>query len=123
METYILLGTYENDDRNNVEVIATSNNLANLNHIKNAINQINGKMLEKDYPTKEINNIINLYLLEIDLIDEVTGCINEINVLGIFEINEIDKQIIINCNTCKKNLFKGSENEAKGQIIYCTDCA
>ena len=30
--------------------------------------------------------------------------------------------ITVICNTCKKTLFNGTEEEAKCLIIYCTDC-
>jgi uncharacterized protein with PIN domain len=27
------------------------------------------------------------------------------------------------CTECEKELFRGSEKEARGRIIYCTECA
>ena len=45
---YALLGTYEYGDRNNVEVIATSDKPEKLRCIKKAINQVNTKLMDKD---------------------------------------------------------------------------
>jgi len=122
---YALLGTYEYGDRNNVEVIATSDKPEHLECIKKAINNVNAKLMgkDRDQPRKEVNNIIDEYLQEIDLVDDATGFVNQINPIGIFKIDEVDSQITINCPKCKNILFKGTEKEAKRQIIYCVDCA
>ena len=122
---YALLGTYEYGDRNNIEVIATSDKTENLRCIKKAINQVNTKLMEKDRdePSKEVQNIIENYLSEIDLVDDTTGFVNQINAIGIFKINEVDSEITINCHKCNKILFQGFEKEAKGLVIYCPDCA
>ena len=125
IEKYALLGTYEYGDRNNVEVIATSDKPEILRCIKKAINQVNTKLMgkDRDCPTKEIEAIIDDKLNEIDIIEDATGFIHQINVIGIFNLSEIDMQIIITCPKCKKKLYEGSENGAKGQIIYCVDCS
>ena len=122
---YALLGTYEYGDRNNIEVIATSDKPENLRCIKKAINQVNTELMgkDRDEPSKEVQNIIENYLSEIDLVDDTTGFVNQINVIGIFKITEVDSKITINCHKCKKILFQGTGKEAKGQIIYCNDCA
>lgn len=123
MEKYALLGTYDNINRNNVEVIATSDNPEKLDYMMDAIKQINSKLCDDNCMTKEIKNIIDQYLLEVDLVDEITDHISEINVLGIFEIRQIGKVITKTCGFCGKLLYEGTERGAKGLIIYCTDCA
>jgi len=125
IENYALLGTYEYGDRNNIEVIATSDKPEKLKCIKKAINNVNTKLMgkDRDEPSKEVNNIIDEYLQEIDLVNNDIGFVNQINPIGIFKITEVDSEITINCHECNKILFQGSEKEAKGQIIYCTDCA
>jgi len=122
---YALLGTYEYGDRNNVEVIATSDKPEKLRCIKKAINQVNTKLMDKDRdePSKEVTDIIDDKLSEIDLVDDTTAFVNQINIIGIFNIIEVDSEITINCHKCNKILFKGTEKEAKRQIIYCVDCA
>ena len=128
MKQYALLGTYKNTDRNNIEVIATSDKPENLERIKRTINQVNTKLMgkDRDCSPKEVEaimTIINDKLNEIDIVEDSTGYINEINVIGIFNLSDVDKQIIITCPKCEKKLYEGSKKEAKRQIIYCVDCA
>jgi phage FluMu protein Com len=33
-----------------------------------------------------------------------------------------DRIITIECSKCGKVLYKGSEKDAKGLIVYCADC-
>ena len=123
MKKYALLGTYDNINRNNVEVIATSDNPEKLDSMMDAINQINSKLCDDRCMTKEIENIIDQHLLEVDLYDEITDYISEIDVLGIFQIRQIEKVITKTCGFCGKLLYEGTESGAKGLVIYCTDCA
>jgi hypothetical protein len=37
-------------------------------------------------------------------------------------ILEPDERITIECGVCRKVLFKGTQRQARGLIIYCVDC-
>jgi DNA-directed RNA polymerase subunit RPC12/RpoP len=123
MKKYVLLGTYDSFKRPSVEIIATSDNPDKLECITDAINQINSKICDDNRITKEIENIIDQYLLEVDLFNETKDHISRIYVLGIFEINKFDRIITTRCTTCEKLIYEGPESAAKYLIIYCTDCA
>ena len=127
MNRYVLLGTYETDARMNIEVIAADDKIEWLKRIQSAIDKVNtylsGK--DRDEPCPKTLAAIERYLSEIDIIDNSTGFVHEINSIGIFELREIetDEQVTKKCAWCGKVLFEGTEKEAKGLIIYCTDCA
>jgi hypothetical protein len=36
--------------------------------------------------------------------------------------SEKDRTITVSCSTCKRVLYKGSEEDSKGLIIYCDKC-
>ena len=61
IENYELLGSYQYGDRNNVEVIATSNKPEHLRCIKKAINQVNTKLIgkDRDSPSLEVQFILD----------------------------------------------------------------
>lgn len=125
MERYALLGTYEQGDRNNIEVIATSDGYGELMNIRDAINAVNEKLVgkDRDVPDAEVDRIIEEYLQPVDIAEELTGFIYDITILGIFEVKKVDPRITITCPECGKILFKGTEGVAKRLIIYCTECA
>ena len=124
MEKYVLIGTYNNSERNNIEVIAISDDYSELTNIAKLINSVNEKLAGKDrdisYP--EVNEIIEKQLAVIDIVEEITGYIHDISVLGIFELKQVQPDVIKICGKCGKTLFEGTEKESKGLIIYCAEC-
>jgi len=124
-EEYALLGTYEHADRNNIEVIAMSDDYEELTKIKDAIESVNEKLagLDRESPTEEVEKIIEGCLKSIDIEDSVTGYIYEIHTTRIVRLEEVNPQITKECADCGKVLFVGTEKEARHQSIYCPDCA
>jgi hypothetical protein len=121
MNRYALIGTYTT--RNNVEVIAFSDDIKHLKRIETAINDLNHIFMDKDrdeIPDKAWH-IINTQLSEIDIHDEQTDYVHEIDIAGIIELR-LQDLITKSCGICGKTLYEGSEQDAKGQIIYCTEC-
>jgi hypothetical protein len=55
-EEYALLGTYEHADRNNIEIIAMSDDYDELTKIKDAIEIVNEKLtgIDREAPEKNI---------------------------------------------------------------------
>ena len=92
MDKYVLLGTYETDVRMNVEVIAADDNIESLSRIRDAINRLN-KILDGEcrYKPKipEVAGLLRNYLSTLDIIDDTTDYIHEINPVGIFELKEV----------------------------------
>ena len=117
MEKYVLIGTYNNSERNNMEIIAISDDYSELTNIAKSINSVNEKLAGKDrdisYP--EVDRII-------DIVEEITGYIHDMSVLGIFELKQVQPDVIKICGKCGKTLFEGTEKESKGLIIYCAEC-
>ena len=123
MEKYSLLGTY--DTRNNVEVIYISESFEDLEKIQKAIKVVNRLLKDKDreYPDNVVCELVNEFMSGIDIIDDTTGYVHEIDPIGIYELKPADREITVSCVKCKKVLFEGSEKERDRMIIYCTDCA
>jgi len=91
MEKYVLLGNYEVSIRMNVEVIAADDNIENLKIIRDAINRLNEILAgECRYKPKipEVADLLKNYLSILDIIDDTTDYIHEINPVGIFELKE-----------------------------------
>lgn len=90
MNKYALLGTY--DTRNNVEVIALSDNTDELKKVRNAIDKVNELLMDKDRdePNDEAKAFIEKNLSEIDIVDKETGYVHEIETKGIVELKEVD---------------------------------
>lgn len=89
MNRYALLGTY--DTRGNVEVVAFSDNLKHLRSIRKSIANLNHEFQDRDRDevTDKAKHIMDTYLDGIDIYDEYTGYVHEINVIGIIEIRYI----------------------------------
>ena len=121
MNRYALLGTY--DTRNNVEVIAFSDDIEYLVRVMDAIENLNGLLdgKDRDEISDKARHIVSNQLDGIDIHDEQTGYTHEIDITGIIELNFQDL-ITKSCGYCGKTLYEGSEQDAKGQIIYCTEC-
>jgi hypothetical protein len=87
MNIYALLGTYAT--RNNVEVIAFSDDIESLVRIKDAIEKLNdlfdGK--DRDEIPDEAWHIMSTRLSGIDIHDEQTDYVHEIDLIGITELN------------------------------------
>jgi len=122
---YALLGTYKHGNRNNIEVIATSDDCSALMNIRDAINAVNEKLegKDRDILNVDVEKLIDNYLCSVDIVDEMTGFVYDITICGIFKIKEFDIPITITCPKCKKILFKGTEKQAKRLIIYCVECS
>lgn len=87
MNRYALLGTY--DTRNNVEVIAFSDDVKHLERIRTAIHNLNHLFTDRnrdEIPDKAWH-IINTELNDIDIHDEQTDYVHEIEIDGIIELN------------------------------------
>ena len=123
-EEYALLGTYEHLDRNNIEIIAMSNDYDELTKIKDATEIVNEKLIgiDRESPTDEVEKIIEISLDSVDIRDSVTGYVQDVNITGIFKIEEVEAKIIKKCADCGQVLFVGTEKEARHKIIYCPDC-
>jgi len=119
---FALLGKYEYGNRNNMELIATSKDYEKLAKIWNAIKTLNRELEEKDraISNPKIKRLIDSELGSTDMVDEVTGFVQEVRINGIFWFEEC---ITVNCATCHKLLFAGPESEARHLIIYCTECS
>jgi hypothetical protein len=124
VEKYSLLGTYDNGQRNNIEIIATSDEYSELVDIRDSIKAVNEQLSEqeRDVSDPEVNKIIENHLAAIDIVEEITGYIHDISVLGIFELKQVQPDVIKICGKCGKTLFEGTEKESKGLIIYCAEC-
>jgi formylmethanofuran dehydrogenase subunit E len=124
-EEYALLGTYDQTDRGNVEVIALSDDYDELVKIEKAIESVNEKLSggDRENPSEEVEKIIEESLTEVDIEDRVTGYIYKIHTTRIVRVEKVKPQITKNCADCGKELFKGTEEEARHEIIYCPDCA
>ena len=123
MLRFALFVTY--DTRNNVEVINMSDSIEDLVKIEDAIDEINLHLKgnDRDEPDCKVKEIIDEHLSGIDIIDDTTGYVHEIDPVGIYELKQVDRIITVMCAKCKKVLFEGSEKERDRIIIYCTDCA
>ena len=124
-EEFALLGTYEHADRNNIEIIAMSDDYEELVKIKEAIEIVNEKLIgiDRESPTDEVEKIIEERLDSVDIRDSVTGYVQDIHITGIFKIEEVGPKIIKKCANCGQVLFVGTEKEARHEIIYCCKCA
>ncbi len=124
MDKFAILGTYEYGNRNNIEVIAISDNYEELLKIIDAINIVNEKLegKDRDISNNEIRCLINEGLSSVDIVDEITDFIHEINITGIFRLEDCN-YITIECPKCKKILFEGTKKQAERLVIYCTDCS
>ena len=91
MEKYALLGTYDNSDRNNVEIIAYSDNTLELQNISKAIDKVNELLKDKDRdsPNAEVKTYIEEHLSEIDIVDAMTDYVQDIETKGIVELKEV----------------------------------
>ena len=123
-EEYALLGTYDQADRGNVEVIALSDDYDELVKIEKAIESVNEKLSGRDRenPSEEVEKIIEENLGSVDIEDGVTGYIYEIQTTRIVRLEEVNPKITKECGYCGRVLFKGTEKEARHQIIYCQVC-
>lgn len=88
MDKYVLLGTYDSCDRNNVEIIAYSGSIDELNNISKAIDKINELLIDKDRdnPSAEIKACIEEHLSEIDILDSMTDYVQNIKLKEIYEL-------------------------------------
>jgi hypothetical protein len=125
-EEYALLGTYDQADRGNVEVIALSDDYDELVKIEKAIESVNEKLSGRDRenPSEEVEKIIEENLGSVDIEDGDTGYIYEIHTTRIVRLKdvEVNPKITKECGYCGRVLFKGTEKEARHQIIYCQVC-
>jgi len=125
-EEYALLGTYDQTDRGNVEVIALSDDYDELVKIEKAIESVNEKLSGRDRenPSEEVEKIIEENLGSVDIEDGDTGYIYEIHTTRIVRLKdvEVNPKITKECGYCGRVLFKGTEKEARHQIIYCQVC-
>jgi hypothetical protein len=123
-EEYALLGTYDQTDRGNVEIIALSDDYDELVKIEKAIDSVNEKLSgrDRDNPSEEIEKIIEDNLASIDMEDGVTGYIYEIHTTRIVKLEEANPQITKECGYCGRVLFEGTEKETRHQVIYCQVC-
>lgn len=89
MNRYALLGTY--DTRNNVEVIALSDDIRKLKRIRTAIANLNHEFRDRDRDevTEKAEHIMDTYLDGIDIQDNETYYVHEIDVIGIIEFSYI----------------------------------
>ena len=89
MNKYALLGTYSN--RNNVEVIALSDDIKHLKRISTSIANLNHELRdrERDEVTEKAEHIMDTYLDGIDIQDSETDYVHDIDVSGIIEFNYI----------------------------------
>jgi hypothetical protein len=88
MDKYVLLGTYDSCDRNNVEIIAYSGSIDELNNISKAIDKINELLIDKDRdnPSAKIKAFIEEHLSEIDILDSMTDYVQNIKLKEIYEL-------------------------------------
>jgi hypothetical protein len=90
MQTYTLLGTYLYGNRNNIEVIAMSADIHKLRKIQDAITRINREFEGKDrsISNPKVEKIIEEDLSSVDIVEEATGFVHEIDITGIFRLEE-----------------------------------
>ena len=91
MDIYALLGTY--DTRNNVEIIAESDEYWELVEIRDRIEELNTLLtgIDRYEPCKEATVIIEVHLPRIGIVDETTGYVHEITIYGIFKLQEAEE--------------------------------
>ncbi|MFC1895649.1 hypothetical protein ACFL0Q_03160 [Thermodesulfobacteriota bacterium] len=126
IEPFALFGTYEYGNRNNVEVIASSEDYEELVKIRDAIKAVNEKLQDKDRDWNnaddDVRRLVDDSLSSIDMVDEITDFIHEIDILGIFRLEECNF-LTIKCPKCRKILFEGTRKQAKRLAVYCDECA
>lgn len=85
-EPFVLIGTYQH--RMNIEIIAMSDNPANLESISDAILELNSVLEGKDrnLSDPEVVRLIENQLCEINTVDDMTEFVYEIDVIGIFKM-------------------------------------
>ena len=92
IKRFALLGSYVYGNRNHIEIIASSEQYEQLVQIQEAITVVNEKLEHKDREWNlvgdEVQTLINDVLSCIDIMDEMTEYIHEIEVLGIFQMKE-----------------------------------
>jgi len=80
----------------------------------------NGKTYFIDERLNQLRNIKNPF----DYIDDYMNILNRDDAdkvkCGSHRFTDF---ITVSCGQCRKVLFTGTKNQAKGLIIYCTDCA
>jgi len=93
-DRYILVGWYEDHDntrRPNVEILASSDDYQELERIWIAIGKVDQMIIEgdmeRDEPTSEVLELVGNELAGINMMDQQTGYVWEVHVLGIFEVS------------------------------------
>ena len=90
MDRFVLLGTY--CTRDNVEVVKMSDEIENLKRTETAISKVNHYMRnrDRDEPCPKTLAIIERDLFNIDIVDQETDWVHEIDCIGIFEIKDVE---------------------------------
>lgn len=126
IQKYLLLGTYEDEDHHNIEVLATSDNKKELEKIWDNIDLLMQEVVEntvfRDETPTEISNHLMDQLDMVYLRDDISGYIHNIKVIGIYEAKDVSI-VEVYCKSCGKRLFRGTNQDKKGEIIYCEKCA
>ena len=86
---FVLLGTYQN--RMNIEIVAMSDDSENLESIRAAILELNSILegKDRDFSNPQVVRLIENKLSEIDIVDDATEFVYEIDVIGIFKIEPL----------------------------------
>ena len=113
MNQFALFGTYESSD--------IYEELAKMRDAIHALNEeLDGK--DRDVSNPKAEKLIDEFLGSVDIVDEITGFVHEISIVGIFRL-ETCNNITVECKECKKILFEGTKKQARRLVIYCTDCS
>ena len=108
MKQYALLGTYNHGTRKNIEVLASLDDYHKLRTIWTLITIINRELegKDRDLSHPKVTRLIDKQLSSIDSVDEDTGFVYEMRVIGIFTL---DTFVRVHCPTCKRLLFTGTK--------------
>jgi len=92
MSRYILLGSYNNHSRNNIEVLYGSYKLVEVKKARNAIrklSELNAFGYDDELNKEQMKAIENVCELGVDLYDEMTGFNEEIKIDRIYKVKEV----------------------------------
>jgi len=108
MKGYALPGRNKREKRKNIELIATSDDYTRLRKIWTLITIINRELegKDRDLSHPKVTRLIDKQLSSIDSVDEDTGFVYEMRVIGIFTL---DTFVRVHCPTCKRLLFTGTK--------------
>jgi hypothetical protein len=122
MKQYALLGTYSHGTRRNIKILATSGDYHELRKIRTLITIINRELEGKDgdLSNPKVTRLIDKQLSSIDSLDEDTGFVYEIRVIGIFIL---DTFVRVHCPYLQKASLYRNQNHAELFVLYCPYCS